>query len=78
MKDGRGPWMLGAGTGLRPMCPRWAGPGWGQQVEGTAGGRWILLVLGLAGPLPGGSEGPAWTDGWNVGEYVTASPKAGL
>lgn len=44
------------------------GPG-----EGRACCSWVCL----AGCL-GGLEGPAQTDAWNVGDCVTARPRAGL
>lgn len=46
--------MLGQ-AGVR-CAPRWTGPVWGPQVEGSLpnAGREVLLLLGLVGRLPGG------------------------
>lgn len=66
----------GAGAGLCPMCPQVDRTGMGPAGRGEP---WILPLFGLAGRLPWGvgvggegSECPAETDSWNVGECVTS------
>ena len=52
------------------MCPQVEGP----PEEGRSHRSFGDQLVGCLG----GSEGPAQTEAWNVGERVTASPKAGL
>ena len=54
VKDRCRPWILVLGQACVRCARRWTGPAWGQRVEGAPGGKAILLLLGLAGRLPGG------------------------
>ena len=77
VKDRCRPWILVLGQACVRCARRWTGPAWGQRVEGAPGGKAILLLLGLAGRLPGGA-GPTRDSCLECGKHVTASPKAAL